>query len=169
MFNWRKPEKGFFEEFEREMEEMNRLIESMMRSAGSEPLVYGFSVHVGPDGVPHMEHFGNVRPTPELNAGKNERDVREPFTSSMIDEKSNELRITAEMPGIKKEDIVLESTENEVVIKAEGEGRKYYKSINTPCPVDTESVTAKYNNGVLEVTLKRKETTKPKGKVIKIE
>ncbi len=169
MFNWRKPEKGFFEELEREMEEMNRLIESMMRSTGSEPLVYGFGVHVGPDGVPHMEHFGNVRLTPELNAREDERNVREPFTSSMIDEKSNELRITAEMPGINKEDIVLESTENEVVIKAEGEGRKYYKSINTPCPVDTDSAAAKYNNGVLEVTIKLKETPKPKGKVIKIE
>ncbi len=169
MFNWRKPEKGFFEEFEREMEEMNRLIESMMRSTGSEPLVYGFSVHVGPDGVPHMEHFGNVRPAPTLNVREDGRNVREPFTGSMIDEKSNELKITAEMPGIKKEDIMLESTENEVVIKAEGEGRKYYKSINTPSPVDTDSVTAKYNNGVLEVTLKLKETPKPKGKAIKIE
>lgn len=169
MFNWRKPEKGFFEEFEREMEEMNQLIESMMRSTGSEPLVYGFSMHIGSDGVPHMEHFGNVRPTPELNVREDERNVREPFTSSMIDEKNNELSITAEMPGIKKEDIVLDATENDVVIKAQGEGRKYYKSVNTPCPVDTDSAKARYNNGVLEVTLKLKETPITKGKTITIE
>ncbi len=134
MFNWRKPEKGFFEEFEREMEEMNRLIESMVRSTGSEPLVYGFSVHVGPDGVPRMEHFGNVRLTPELNAREDGRNVREPFTSSMIDEKSNELKITAEMPGIKKEDIALISTENEVVIKAEGERQEILQGHKHPMP-----------------------------------
>lgn len=166
MFRWRKTEKGFFEEFEREMEEMNQLIESMMRSTGSEPLVYGFSVHIGTDGVPHTEHFGNVGPVHSL---RGEESVREPFTSSIIDEKNNELNITAEMPGIKKEDIMLDATENEVVIKAQGEGRKYYKSVDTPCPVDTGSAQAKYNNGVLEVTLKLKETPKPEGKTIKIE
>lgn len=123
---WRKPEKGFFDEFEREIEEMNQLIDSMMRSTGSEPLVYGFSMHVGRDGVPHTEHFGNVRPAHnELNVREEEHNVREPFTSSMIDEKNNELNITAEMPGIKKEDIELNAAENEVVIKADSEGRKY--------------------------------------------
>jgi HSP20 family protein len=167
---WRKPEKGFFEEFEKEIEEMNQLIGSMMRSTGREPLVYGFSMHVGRDGVPHMEHFGNVRPAHnELNVREEERNVREPFTSSMIDEKNNEFNITAEMPGIKKEDIELNATENEVVIKADSLGRKYYKCINTPCPVDPDSAKAKYNNGVLEITLKLKETLKPKGKAVKIE
>lgn len=167
---WRKPEKGFFDEFEREIEEMNQFIDSMMRSIGSEPLVYGFSMQVGPDGVPHVEHFGNARQARNvLNVGEEERNVREPFTSSMIDEKNNQLNITAEMPGIQKEGIELDATENEVIIKADSEGRKYYKSINTPCPVVPDSAKAKYNNGVLEVTLKLKEAQKPKGKTVKIE
>jgi HSP20 family protein len=73
------------------------------------------------------------------------------------------------MPGIEKTDIEVNATESEVVIKAEGSGRKYYKSIVTPSPVDPDSANAKYNNGVLEVTLRLKESNKPKGKKIDIE
>ncbi len=166
---WRKTEKSFFEDFEREIEEMNELVNSMMHSAGK-PMVYGFSMQVGPDGVPHVERFGNM---PQADKGMNFREpvqgVREPFTSSIIDEKKNELNITAEMPGIRKEDIELRATENELAIKAEGGERKYYTSVNTPCKVDPDSARAKYNNGILEVTLKLKEPAMPKGKTVKIE
>jgi len=139
---------------------MNRLAE-MMRSAENEPLVYGFSMHVGSDGIPHVQHFGNVRP---LEPGENAREL---FTSSMVDEKNSEFIITAEMPGIRKEDIEIKATGSGVEIRAESEGRKYRKSVNTPCPVVPDSAKAKYNNGVLEVTLKLEESTK--GKAVKIE
>lgn len=148
--------RGFFEEFD---EEMNRLME-MMHSTESEPLVYGFSMHVGSDGIQHVQHFGNVRP---LESGEKAREL---FTSSIIDEKNNEFIITAEMPGIRKEDIKIKATGSGVVIEAESEGRKYHKSISTPCPVVPDSAKAKYNNGVLEVILKLKES---KGKAVKIE
>ena len=161
--DWRKIEKGFFNEFEKEREQMNDLVNRMMQSMGKEPQVYGFSMQVGPDGIPHVERFGNVIPV-----GK-DRDVREPFTSSLVDEKKNELNITAEMPGINKEDIELNATENEIIIKADSNARKYYKVIKTPGPVDTDSAAAKYNNGVLEVTFKFKDMKKPDGKPIKIE
>lgn len=167
---WRKPGKGFFDEFDEELEKMNQLISRIMESHGSEPMVYGFSMHVGPDGVPHMEHFGNIGTTGrELSVREPEKNVKEPFTTSIIDEKSNELIITAEMPGIRKEDIELNSTESEVTISADTGGRTYYKTISTPCIVDPESAKAKYNNGVLEITLKLKESGKPKGKTVKIE
>jgi HSP20 family protein len=161
--DWRKTEKGIFDELEREFEQMNTLMNHMMTQLGKEPQVYGFSVQVGPEGIPHVERFGNVLPV-----GK-DHDVREPFASSIVNEKDNEFNITAEMPGIEKKDIEVNATESEVVIKAEGSGRKYYKSIVTPSPVDPDSANAKYNNGVLEVTLRLKELNKPKGKKIDIE
>ena len=161
--DWRKTEKGMFDELEREFELMNELMNNMMTQFGKEPQVYGFSVQVGPEGVPHVERFGNLLPV-----GK-DSDVREPFASSIVNEKDNELNITAEMPGIEKNDIEVNATESEIVIKAEGSGRKYYKSIAAPSPVDPDSARAKYNNGVLEVTLRLKESNKPKGKKIDIE
>jgi|SRR5659263_10238 len=161
--DWRKTEKGFFNEFEKEIEQMNDLVNRMMQSMGKEPQVYGFSMQVGPDGIPHVERFGNVIPV-----GK-DKDVREPFTSVLINEKNNEINITAEMPGIAKEDIELNATEKEVIIKADSNGRKYYKFIKTQVPVDPDSAAAKYNNGVLEVTFKFKDEKKPDVKSIKIE
>ena len=161
--DWRKTEKGMFDELEREFEQMNELMSHMMNQFGKEPQVYGFSVQVGPEGIPHVERFGNILPV-----GK-DHDVREPFASSIINEKDNELNITAEMPGIEKNDIEVNATESEIVIKAEGSGRKYYKSIAAPSSVDPDSARAKYNNGVLEVTLRLKESNKPKGKKIDIE
>jgi HSP20 family protein len=166
----RKTEKGLFDEIEKEIEKMDQLIDQVMRSTGREPLVYGFSMQVGPDRVPHFEHFGNVGTKGnEVNVKQQEHNVREPFTSSIIDEKNNELNITAEMPGVQKEDIEVNATESEVVIKTEREGRRYHKSMNTPCIVDPDSAKAKYNNGILEVTLKLKEHARPKGKSVIIE
>ena len=161
--DWRRNEKGFFGEFEREIEQMNELINRMMQSMGKEPQVYGFSMQVGPDGVPHFERFGNLIPL-----GK-ESDVREPFTTSFMDEKNKQFNITAEMRGIKKEEIELNATEEEVIIKANNDARKYYKFLKTPCPVDPESAAAKYNNGILEVTFSFKDMKKQDGKSIKIE
>lgn len=161
--DWRRNEKGFFSEIEKEIEQMNELINRMMQSMGKEPQVYGFSMQVGPDGVPHFERFGNLIPL-----GK-DSDVREPYTSSFIDEKNRQFNITSEMPGIKKEDIELNATEEEVIIKADSDNRKYYKFLKTPAAVDPESATAKYNNGILEVTLNFKDTKKQDGKSIKIE
>ncbi len=170
---WRRTDKGIFEEFEKQIEEMNQLVEKIMSETGKEPMVYGFSMHIGPDGIPHVEQFGNVRQESlEQMTGKpslREHDVREPFTSSIIDEKNKELCITAEMPGIRKEDIELNATENQLVIKAESSDRKYFKAITTPAPVDPDSARAKYNNGVLEVTLKLKGGSKPERKTVKIE
>ena len=167
---WRRTDKGIFEEFEKQIEEMNDLMEKMMRETGKEPLVYGFSMHIGPDGIPHVEQFGNVRQGGMEQIGLPKgQDVREPFASSIIDEKNKELCITAEMPGIRKEDIELNAAENRLVIKADSNGRKYFKTIAVPAPIDPDSARAKYNNGVLEVTLKLKGSVKPEGKTIKIE
>ncbi len=161
--DWRKTEKGFFIDFEKKLEEMNEIIDNMMRNLGKEPQVYGFSMMIGPDGVPHVEHFGNA-----ARCERKENTVREPYTSSIIDEKNNELHITAEMPGINKEDIEVNATDSEVIIMAESVGRKYNKSIQTPL-IDPDGSKAKYNNGVLEVTFKLREASRPEGKAVKIE
>ena len=175
----RKPEKGLFDEFENMMEEMNEAMGLMMHSMGKDPRVFGYRMQVGPDGVPHVEHFGNVEPahgtcgtcglTETATETAEEPGVREPFTSSVVDEKKNELYITAEMPGVDKQEIEVSATEEEVLIKAEHGERKYAKTVKTPGEVDPDSATAKYNNGVLEVTLKLKTFLKPEGKSVKVE
>ncbi len=159
-----------FEDIEREFEETERMIEEMFRTArrlGPEtgPLYYGYSIQIGPDGIPHIEHFGNVTP---VSGGILETGVREPYTTTVVDDKHNELKINAEMPGVTKDQIKITATEDQVEITAEGEDRKYRKVLKTPVPVDPETSKASYNNGVLELTLKLKEPVK-KGKEIKVD
>jgi HSP20 family protein len=166
----RRQEKGLFEEMEQMMENMNEAMGHMMHPIGKEPQVFGYSMQVGPDGIPHMEYFGNVQPeTGELTPPSGEPGIRDPFTSIVVDEKKNELYITAEMPGVEKEDIEVSATENEVLIKAGHGERKYNKTVKTPGEVEPDSATAKYNNGVLEVTLRLKTFMKPEGKSVKVE
>ena len=171
----RRHENGLFEEMEQMMEEMNSVMGHMTHSMGKEPQVFGYSMHVGPDGVPHVKHFGNTEPSQGCGTGTcglteaaEEPGVREPFTSSVVDENKNELYITAEMPGVEKQEIDVSATGEDVVIKAEHGERKYAKTVRTPAEVDPDTAFAKYNNGVLEVTLKLKEL-KPEGKSVAVE
>ncbi len=110
--------------------------------------VYGFSIRSGLGGTrPTVEPFGNVHAGSDgLEVG----DVREPLVD--IYDESNEIVITAELPGVTKEDISVETEANMVKIKTSGE-RYYVKEVSLPCEVKTQNYKQSYNNGVLELRL----------------
>ena len=114
------------------------------------PIVYGYSVTVGPDGKPVVREFGNVRrgggtPWKEL------QDKREPLID--VVGSKEDVRVIAELPGVNKEDISITVNEKSVVISVDTEARKYYKELDLPASVDPRGARSTYNNGVLEVTL----------------
>ncbi len=164
----------FFRDFDesiRQMrEEMNRLYEKA-RSGELEspekggPYVYGWSFRMGPDGVPHLEEFGNIK---GLATGTREGlpAGREPLVD--VRETNDQVIVTAELPGVEKKDIDLETTEKNLGIRVDTENRSYYKNVELPTTVRAESAKAAYNNGVLEVVLD-KTSPEVKGKKIKIE
>lgn len=164
--------KGIFDEFFREFEEMDKVFDSLFEGFRrgevkglEEPLYYGISIHVGPEGVPKVTHFGNIRP--ELT-GEVHGDEREPFTDVITDEKTGEVIVTLEMPGIKKEDIELETGEDFLTVSAESEKRKYHKKVRLDEKIKPDTAKAKYNNGVLEIKAKLQKPLK-KGKKIKVD
>ncbi len=167
---WRR--RRIFDDIIRELEEIDEFFERVFREFERtpieemrEPLYYGFSIRIGPEGEPEIRTFGNIKPS----AGIREiGEVREPFVDVIKDEKNAEVIITAELPGVKKEDIKINATENEVEIKAESGDRRYYKRIPLDVEVDPKSAKARYNNGVLELKLRMKGEAK-KGFEIKIE
>ena len=74
------------------------------------------------------------------------------------------------MPGIDKKDIKISAYDSSVEIStADKAQRKYRSTIDLPPEADIETVKSTYNNGILEITFKKKEQTKPKGKEIKVE
>ncbi|MGD8505536.1 MAG: Hsp20/alpha crystallin family protein [Candidatus Bathyarchaeota archaeon] len=132
------------------------------------PFVYGYSVTVGPDGKPQIREFGNVKP--ETRMGRPNIDIkekREPLVDVMADD--GEIKVLVELPGVDKEDIRLHGTENRLTISVDTPQRKYYKEVELPAKVISQETKSSYKNGVLEVTLRRKEEEKPKGEPIEVE
>lgn len=128
------------------------------------PFVYGYSIKIGPDGKPEIREFGNVRPT---RFGPQIREEREPLVDVYATD--GEVKVIAELPGVEKDDIQLHGTEDTLTISVDTPQRKYFKEVKLPAKVNPKAARTSYKNGVLEVTLPKKEGEKPKGEPIKIE
>ena len=90
------------------------LTADVFRQASTFPYYYGYQITVGPDGKPHVREFGNVKPG--ARGLVEQSGVREPLVDSMIDEKNSTITITAEMPGLSKENIKVNSSDNVIIV-----------------------------------------------------
>ncbi|NPA47910.1 MAG: Hsp20/alpha crystallin family protein [Thermococci archaeon] len=121
---------------------------------------------------------------PRWRQGEIGAEWREPFVD--IFDKGDEFVITAEMPGVRKEDIKVRVTEDTVYIEAkvkrehelEREGavriERYYSGyrrvVKLPEEVVPEKAKASYKNGVLEIRVPKKHPKKTgEGFEVKIE
>jgi len=151
---------GSFRGIDEMMNEMMKgLFNSGARIEKGKPFVYGFSMKTGPDGKPVVQEFGNVKP----GAKPVVSDAREPLVD--VVERDKEIIVIAELPGVNKEDIDLEVVEGGLEIMVGTPSKKYYKVVQLPGAVAEDVMDASYNNGVLEVKLKRREGKKPKKKI----
>jgi HSP20 family protein len=175
---WRMRRPTFFKEMDRILEDMfEEAFESMPKDLYKErklpdgsvvkqfgPVVYGYSMTVGPDGKPSIREFGNIKPTRvgvPRPAG-----LREPLVEVRPGDKV--IQVIAEVPGVEKRDIKLNVGEDSLTISVDTETRKYSKEVDLPEKVAPDTAKANYKNGVLEVTLEKAEK-KPPGKRITIE
>jgi HSP20 family protein len=190
-FRRRRPwPRGFFdlgfEEMDRMIEEMFKEMAEMMpkelyreeklpdgttvRKFG--PMIYGYSMTIGPDGKPVIREFGNVKPSPRTPFGAPRppleyKGEREPLVDIMSDDGT--IRVVAELPGVEKNDIKLHCSEKVLTISVDTPERKYHKEVELPSAVNPKIGKASYKNGVLEVTLNKAEARRPSGEPIKIE
>ena len=147
-------------------EDMKELVREEETPGGTSrrygPFVYGFSYTAEPGKEPTFREFGNIRPG---RGGIEPSSGREPLVDVMED--GDLIKIFAELPGVDKEAIKLDSTERTVRIETTGD-KKFAKLIPLDFEVDPESAKASYKNGVLSVELEKKVKAE-KGKEIKIE
>lgn len=130
------------------------------------PFVYGYSMKVGSDGKPEIREFGNVKP--RRNGLPHVQEEREPLVD--VVETDGEIHVVAELPGVEKEDIKLNGTEDTLTITVDNPQRKYFKEVALPGKVMVREARSQYKNGVLEVTLpKSKDGKPPKGEPINVE
>lgn len=114
-----------------------------------------------------------------MNRMFNEPTGVRPWTPPVdIVENENELVLTADIPGVKMEDIDIKLEDGTLSVSGsrqfESEQKeggyhrieraygKFQRAFSLPDSVDAEKVTAAYDNGVLRVTLPKKEIAKPR-------
>jgi HSP20 family protein len=135
------------------------------------PIVYGYSMTVGPDGKPRVKEFGNIKSP--MGGGKAAFGVprisseREPLTD--ISTTPTEVKVAIEMPGVSKENIKIRAYDNKVEVESVDPKRKYHEIIEIPPEADIETVKSTYNNGILEIVFGKKQQKGSQGKEIKIE
>jgi HSP20 family protein len=133
------------------------------------PIVYGYSMTIGPDGKPRVKEFGNVRSPSSIRGGGGSftrpliSSEREPLAD--VTTSNTEIKVIVEMPGVSKDKIRINAYDNSVEIKSDDPQRNYYEVIDLPQEADIETAKSSYRNGILEITFKKKEQIKPKGSV----
>ena len=113
------------------------------------PYYYGVRITIGPDGVPKVEEFGNIR---KMEGKPVFSEEIEPLVD--VVDADDEIWVIAELPGVEKDKIKVKVTEDTVTIRAEN-GKKYYKKVELPAKVDPKTAKAKYKNGVLDIRIKK--------------
>ncbi len=95
-----------------------------------------------------------------------------------IHETGDEYVVSADMPGVKKEDIEIDLKDGMLTIKGEKKFEekvprdkyvriersygRFVRSFSLPNNVDSEKIKATFNNGILELSIPKKEEAKPK-------
>lgn len=177
---WRDRDFGFgrrlFEDIDKEFAEAEEMLNRMFRTVRGMrpeeittnfPYYYGYQVTLGPDGKPRVREFGNIKPSTKGLVAPSE--TREPLVDTSLDEKENTLTITAEMPGVTKQDIKVSVAEDQVTIHAEKGDKKYHTDIPADVALDDKSAKATYANGILELKIKLKEAPRSKTTDVKVE
>ena len=174
---WRNPweyTNRIFEELDREFSDAEQMLSRMFRTARESntvsdtfPYYYGYQITLGPDGRTKIREFGNAKPGSK--GLMQQSSVREPLVDTSFNEKENLVTITAEMPGITKEDVKVELSEGLVTIHAEKGDKKYHSEVPIYEELDADTAKATYTNGILELKIKSKRSPKPKTKEVKVE
>lgn len=161
-----------FNEFINMRRNMDKIFHDAMRmlpddKMKAKPFVYGFSVRVGPDGIPHIQQFGNTKIKGLVAGDEVSESEREPLTD--IIDSDDQITITMELPGVEREDINMEIFEDSLTIDVDTDHRKYHKELALPENLDLESVKATCKNGVLDIVIARKKEKPKVGKKIDID
>jgi HSP20 family protein len=91
------------------------------------PIVYGYSMTIGPDGKPRVREFGNVRSPSSSSLRGEGGSFRRPLISSErepladITTSNTEVKVILEMPGVSKDNIRINAYayDNSVEIKSD--------------------------------------------------
>ena len=152
----------FGEESFEDIEDMlNHMFDEMginLDDLSKQPSIHGFSISKRPGEEPEIHEFGNISPD-ALPERMVEQRINISEMKPLVDifETEDSVHIVAELPGVEKEDIHLNTTESLIELKATRGEHNYYESLELPVKIGPDSAKVTYKNGVLEVIFKRQE------------
>ncbi len=159
----RRNKRDPFDIFSNFDEIFEHLVESMTSATDEqEPFIYGFSMTHRSGEEPVIREFGNIRPHCEGFKISERKPIIDVFESD------DEIQVVAEIPGVERGNIKLDTTETSLSISAKTDDREYSEHVALPAKIDPNNAKASYMNGVLEVVLKRVEPKEGR-KSIKVE
>jgi HSP20 family protein len=137
---------------------LNRAMGMSLENLEQHPFIYGFSVTHRPGESLEIREFGNIPTFEQIeNGDRRYLDTRKPLIDIL--ETEDKVHVIAEIPGIEKENILLNATDLILDIETIDGNPKYSERVEMPVKVDPQSAKATYKNGVLEVTFKRLESS----------
>ncbi|MHA1649725.1 MAG: Hsp20/alpha crystallin family protein [Candidatus Helarchaeota archaeon] len=116
------------------------------------PIVWGFSMTIGPDKKPIIKQIRRFN-------SKRKQKVVEEKRDAMVDviENDKEIIVIAEISGVKESDIKLKPNKNSLKILVDTDTQKYFNEVSFQSQIEPQSIKFHYSNGILEVTLKKKQ------------
>ena len=140
------------------------------------PIVCGCAASLGPDGLPQIREFGNVRSSATFGGSirgstggvsmlKAEREPQMDIVTS-----DKEIRIVVELPGVDKQDVRVNNFDNIVEISTSDRAARSYRAI-IEVPQDAEMGSAKssYKNGILVIIFDKELQPKTKGRQVRVD
>ena len=100
------------------------------------PIVHGYLMTIGPDGKPHVQEFGNIKPFGSSSSSNSGRlastsrfGTRPEITAEReslddVNVTDNEVKVVIEIPCIKKEDIKVNAFDGSIEILSNDPHRK---------------------------------------------
>ncbi len=144
------------EEFERLTRQVQGPTRDVRQRVG--PFVYGFSYTQEPGKEPIFQEFGNIRPS---YRGIESTKGREPMVD--IRDKGDSYEISAELPGVNKNDITLEFYDDGFAIDTPKD-KAFHGRYSLPHEVNPDTAKASCRNGILEINVEKKEEYKQKSR-----
>ena len=145
---WRRRKRldPWFGDVFEEADKMERIMDNMIRQA------FGSPAEREKARRRYVHQFGDFRHPTQSDSSQVGEEC-EPLIDLFLDETS--VVVVAELPGIDKESIEVDATEDKMTISVNSARHKYYRDLNLPAKVDPKSSAASFKNGVLEVRLKK--------------
>lgn len=147
----------FGSDLPKEFENLTRIVKGPMGDVRERvgPFVYGFTYTSQPGEEPMFQEFGNIRPS---DRGLGIGIERTPMID--INDKGDFYEAQVELPGVDKSNIDLDFYEDQFEVITRGD-KRYRGRVILKVPVDPDTASAEYRNGVLHIKVEKAEEYKP--------